>query len=168
MKPFLTIVWVVVILLRIFLFFIPQIKRYSIIREKMTTYCRGCLLYQYTCSYYAWPGGLSMMDRTRHGTKRTITLTRPGCGTVVVSYIGGPDPTWLMNLTQLNMATVRNLLVYRVILIHATTISWSWISCWNPCHWVAWFWTWHPISRSCGGTNRIFPCLYTSGLLFQT
>ena len=40
--------------------------------------------------------------------------------------------------------------------IHATTTSWNWISCWNPCHWVAWFSTWNPISRSCGGMNRIF------------
>ena len=41
--------------------------------------------------------------------------------------------------------------------IHATTISWNYISCWNPCHWVAWFWTWNLISRSCGGMNQIFP-----------
>ena len=46
---------------------------------------------------------------------------------------------------------------WRVSWIHATTISLNWISCWNPCHWVAWFWTWNPISRSCSGMNRIFP-----------
>ena len=49
--------------------------------------------------------------------------------------------------------------VRRVSWIHATTTSWNWISCWNPCHWVAWFSTWNPISRSCGGMNRIFPFL---------
>ena len=49
------------------------------------------------------------------------------------------------------------LVFIRVSWIHATTTSWSWISCWNPCHWVAWFSTWNPNSRSCGGMNRIFP-----------
>jgi hypothetical protein len=38
----------------------------------------------------------------------------------------------------------------RVSWIHATPISWNWISCWKSRHW-------HPISRSCGGMNRIFP-----------
>ena len=37
------------------------------------------------------------------------------------------------------------------------------ISCWNPCHWVAWFSTWNPISRSCGGMNRIFSYISYTG-----
>ena len=55
--------------------------------------------------------------------------------------------------------------VRRVSWIHATTTSWNWISCWNPCHWVAWFSTWNPISRSCGGMNRIFPFFWFASRL---
>ena len=57
-------------------------------------------------------------------------------------------------------SSVCSALDYWVSWIHATTTSWNCISCWNPCHWVAWFWTWNPISRSCGGMNRIFPNFY--------